>query len=168
MLKALLADRFNVRVHMQTKQVLGYELVVASGGPKMKEVTASDPDTFVGSNGKPMLKNSMRIVPSDGGGNEIVVQNFPLDQLAALLAGQGGVDHKVVNKTGLTGIYSYTLTYALQQGAGPTVGPAETTASDPAPTVINAVEDQLGLKLQRGTESVEIVVVDHVDKPTVN
>jgi uncharacterized protein (TIGR03435 family) len=168
MLRALLTDRFHVRVHMQTRQVLGYELVVASGGPKMKKVTASDPEVFVGSNGKPMLKNSMRIVPSAGGGNATVIENFPLDQLAALLAGQGGVDHKVVNKTGLTGIYRYTLTFALQQAAGPAAGPAETTASDPAPTVMNAVEDQLGLKLQRAPETVEIVVVDHVEMPTAN
>lgn len=167
MLRSLLTDRFKVQVHAQSRQVLGYDLVVASGGPKMKEVTASDPDVFVGSGGKPMLKNSMRIIPSTGG-NEVEVQNFPLDQLAAALASPGSLDHKVVNKTGLTGMYRYTLTYALQQGIGPAAGPEGSAASEPAPTVFNAVEDQLGLKLQRGMETVEIVAVDHIERPTAN
>jgi bla regulator protein blaR1 len=169
MLQALLADRFKLQVHHETRQVPGYELTVAKGGPKMKEVTASDPIVFIGSGGRPLLRNnSMRIVPSNGA-QEVVVENFSMDQLAEVLMGPGSVGHKVANKTGLTGLYSYTLTYALSQGVGAApAGGSAGTAPDPAPTVFNALEDQLGLKLQRGIEAVDVVVVDHIERPSEN
>jgi uncharacterized protein (TIGR03435 family) len=50
------------------------------------------------------------------------------------------------------------------------VGPATATAeaSDPAPNIFQALEDQLGLKLQRGTETIDVVVVDHIERPAAN
>jgi uncharacterized protein (TIGR03435 family) len=164
MLQALLADRFKLQVHHETKQVLGYELVVAKSGPKFQD--KPDPDAPLGPNGRP-LPNSMRIVPSNGG-SEVIVQNFTMEQLAMLLSGHAGVDHRVVDKTGLTGKYNYKLSFAASQGAGPAGGPTDTTAPDPAPSIFNALEDQLGLKLQRGVETVDVVVVDHVERPTAN
>jgi uncharacterized protein (TIGR03435 family) len=163
MLRALLADRCKLKVHRETRQVLGYALVVAKGGPKFRDTP--DPNTPLGPNGKP-LRNSMRIVPSNGG-QEVIVQNFTMEQLAMFLTGNAGVNHRVVDKTGLTGRYNYTLTFALPQGAGP-AGQADATAPDPAPTLFNALEDQLGLHLQRGTETVDTVVVEHVERPAAN
>lgn len=164
MLQALLVDRFKLQVHHETRQVLGYELVVAKGGPKFQD--KPNPDSPLGANGRP-LPNSMRVVPSNGG-MEVIVQNFTMQQLAGLLSGHTGVDHRVVDKTGLTGKYNYTLTFALPQGAGPAGGPTDTAAPDPAPTIFNALEDQLGLRLQRGVGTVDTVVVDHVERPASN
>jgi uncharacterized protein (TIGR03435 family) len=164
MLRALLADRFKLQVHRETRQVLGYELIVDKGGPKFQ--VKPDPDAPLGPNGRP-LPNSMRIVPSNGG-QEVVVQNFTMPQLAGLLSGHAGVDHRVMDKTGLTGKYNYTLTFAASGEVGPAGGPTDAVAPDPAPTVFNALEDQLGLKLQRGTETVDVVVVDHVERPAAN
>jgi uncharacterized protein (TIGR03435 family) len=164
MLQALLADRFKLQAHRETRQVLGYELVVAKGGPKFTDKT--DADTPVGPNGRP-LPNSMRIVPSNGG-SEVIVQNYTMEQLAMLLSGNTGVDHRVADKTGVTGKHNYTLTFALPQGVGQAGGPTDAAAPDPAPTLFNALEDQLGLHLQRGTEMVDVVVVDHVERPAAN
>ena len=164
MLQALLTDRFKLKVHRETRQVLGYELVVAKGGPKFEESTGSDTSTPIGPDGR-HLSNVMQIVQSSSG-PEVVVKNFSMEQLANFLTGNAGVGHRVANKTGLTGKYSYTLKFALQQGVGPAGEPADAAAADPAPTLLNALEDQLGLKLQRGTETIDTVVVDHVERPS--
>jgi uncharacterized protein (TIGR03435 family) len=78
------------------------------------------------------------------------------------------VNHHVADKTGLTGKYSFTLNFTPTQGVGPAGGTADAAASDPAPTIFQALEDQLGLKLQRGTVPIDTVVVDHVEKPAAN
>jgi uncharacterized protein (TIGR03435 family) len=166
MLQALLADRFKLQVHHETRQVLAYELVVDKGGPKFKDGDGSDTNTPIGPDGK-RLGNSMQVVNTSSG-PEAVVRNFTMEQLAMLLSGQGGVNHRVVDKTGLTGPHNYTLTFALSQGAGSASVAAPAEASDPAPTVFNALQDQIGLKLQRGTETVDTVVVDHVERPAAN
>jgi uncharacterized protein (TIGR03435 family) len=81
-------------------------------------------------------------------------------QLADSLAHMA-VAHRVVDKTGLTGKYSFTLTYSPEQ-ADPS-GP-----DDAAPSIFAALQEQLGLKLQPGTEPADVVVVDHVERPTQN
>ena len=64
---------------------------------------------------------------------------------------RGGV--RVVDKTGLTGTYDYRLRFSRLPNAG-----------DPEPDIFAALEDQLGLKLEQGTEQEEVLVVDHVDR----
>jgi uncharacterized protein (TIGR03435 family) len=65
----------------------------------------------------------------------------------------------VVDKTGLTGNYDYTLSWT------PENGPTTDTAG---PSLFTAVQEQLGLKLETEKEPVEVVVIDHIDKPSAN
>jgi uncharacterized protein (TIGR03435 family) len=65
---------------------------------------------------------------------------------------------KVVNKTGLEGGYDFTLDYA----------PDGADASDPRPSIYTALEEQLGLKLEPAREPVDVIVVDHIERPTAN
>ena len=95
---------------------------------------------------------------------EMTARGVPMSDLADALSDQ--IDRTVVDKTGLTGKYSFNLDFSPSSGVGPAGGSAD--ASDPGPTIFNALEDQAGLRLQRGTETIDVVVVDHVERPAAN
>jgi uncharacterized protein (TIGR03435 family) len=154
MMQALLADRFKLKVHREARQVPDYELVVAKGGPKFKEGDANSPDAPKSPDGKPIRSFMMFR------GGQMTAQAQSMEQLANTLP-HWGVPHRVVDKTGLTGRYSFTLSYSPEQ-ADPSA------ADDPAPSIFTALQEQLGLKLQPGTEPADVVVVDHVERPTQN
>jgi uncharacterized protein (TIGR03435 family) len=162
MLQALLADRLQLKAHRQTRQVLGYELVVAKGGPKMKDGETL-PDGPKLSNGRPV---SLRMGIAKSGAEEVTAQLYSMQQLADLLTRTPAVGHRVADKTGLTGKYSFTLTFTASPGVGSAAEPTDAAApDDSAPSIFTALEDQLGLRLQRGTATVDTVVVDHVERP---
>jgi uncharacterized protein (TIGR03435 family) len=167
MMQALLEERFKLKVHHETRQLLGYELVVAKGGPKLQDTTGPDPNAPRGPDGKPITGSYMSMHPGKNGGMEIESHGYGMEQLAGTLTQSNlGVDHRVVDKTGLTGKYDFTLEFDPRSGVGP--ADAATGASDPLPTIFNALEDQIGLKLQRAMQTIDVVVVDHAEKPAAN
>jgi uncharacterized protein (TIGR03435 family) len=163
MLQALLADRFNLKVHMVNRQVPVYELVVAKGGLKMKESDAS-PDGLRLADGRP-VPFFMNFMPN--GEVKVTTQGNTMSQFANWIVGTGALDHPVVDKTGLTGKYSVTLTFASESGVG-RAGSTDASASDPGPLIFQALEAQLGLRLQQATGSFAVVAVDHVERPSAN
>jgi len=154
MLQALLADRLKLKVHFETREVPIFELVVAKGGLKMHEAQAGD--TYANGlkrgDGKPMGRQAMTM----GHGN-MTGQGILMDTLAANLGDMTG--HFVENKTGLTGAYDFTL---------------HSSASDPPPpdstepSIYTALEEQLGLKLEPSKGQVQVLVIDHVERPSEN
>ncbi len=145
MLQSLLADRFKLKVHRETRMMPVYDLVVQKGGPKLKE---SAPDE-----GSSLNLGAGRVV-------QLIVVKGGMDQLATQLSGTQGVDRPVRNKTGLTGTYDYTLRWWPEYG-----GPSTNADSI---SVFTALQEQLGLKLESQKGPVEVLVVDHVEKPTGN
>jgi uncharacterized protein (TIGR03435 family) len=187
MFQNLLAERFHVRLHHETKSRQGYELVVASGGPKLKEWTP-DPNA-VAADGKPAVDGRgflklganapMGFVMPSGGSYGPIRFTFR-QKMAEFCRGLGaeinmskgvsikGVQPRVVDKTGLTATYEFTLEFA-GSFTGTESAPA---AADPAgaPDIFTAVEKQLGLKLVKVPDiSVDTLIVDSADKvPTGN
>jgi uncharacterized protein (TIGR03435 family) len=163
MMQALLAERFKLKVHLEARQVPDYELVVAKGGPKFKEGDTNSPDAPKGPDGKPMRTGMMFR------GNQMTAQAQSMEQLANSLASRG-VPHRVVDKTGLTGKYNFTLNLSPEQGVGPAPGGStDASAPDDAGSwIFTALQEQLGLKLRPGTEAADVVVVDHVERPAQN
>lgn len=187
MFQNLLAERFHLRLHHETKTRQGYELVVASGGPKLTEWT---PDTTVPTaTGKPgvdergFLKLSGNsgmgfVMPS--GGRYGAVRFTYRQTMAEFCRGLGSeinmstgvpvkaVQPRVADKTGLTATYEFTLEFA-GSFAGMQSAPA---ATDPAgaPDIFTAVEKQLGLKLVKVPDlAVDTLIVDSAGKvPTGN
>jgi uncharacterized protein (TIGR03435 family) len=146
MLQKLLADRFNLKIHHEMKEMPVYALVVGKNGPKFKE---SAPDaTFSGYGGV-------------NGRNQYMKQSkATMDDMVDAI--RTFADRPVVDKTGLTGTYDYrieaTLDFRLHNGT-----------DDPNDiTILSAVQDQLGLKLEPQKAPVEILVVDHMEKPSAN
>jgi len=139
MLQALLADRFALKAHHETKDLPIYELTIAKGGAKMNKTAA---DGF-GGNAK-------------YASGKVTAHEISVESLAANLSFTLG--RKIVNKTGLDGGYDFTLDYA----------PDGADASDPRPSIFTALEEQLGLKLLPAKGPVDVIVVDHIERPTAN
>jgi len=142
MMQTVFAERFGMRTHMETHEMPAYELVIAKSGSKLKEPS----DTTTG------------ISQFGGSTGEVKWANSPLTDLKFLLAKETG--RPVVDKTGLTGKYDFTLQYT----------PADRAATDESgrPSIFTALEEQLGLKLVSTKQPVEVLVVDAMEKPTEN
>lgn len=177
MLLPLLVERFNLKYHHETRDLPMYTLVVAKGGPKLtasKEGSASDASgTGAGApKGPANMRGRMMMMPG-----RIEGQSATVDVLARMLSPQLG--HTVVDKTGLTGNYDYTLQWtpddaAMPMAGGPAGGPGgapgrEANAAEAGgPSLFTAIEEQLGLKLDSTKGPVDVIVIDHLDLPSAN
>jgi uncharacterized protein (TIGR03435 family) len=148
MLQALLRDRFMLKVHRETRDLPVYALVVAGSGPRLKEAKADEP----GSNAQPMMR-----MKRDGETLEIVATGMHVQSLPPFLLREVG--RTVVDKTGLTGKYDFTLQYTPQQSA---------TSDSTAPSIFTAIQEQLGLKLEPQKAPMEVIVIDHIEQPSEN
>jgi len=187
MLLNLLKDRFQLATHVETRDQPIFDLVVARAdgrlGPDLKptpaecqatlaeraaEAKAGRPPSlpvFPGPN-EPLPCGLGRVAPGIAAfSGRTIAQIIPT--LADL------VGRPVIDKTGLTGLYDFSLKYAPELGrnAGP-FGPlpgAPPPASDPdAPSLPAALQEQPGLKLESGRGPVEVVVIDRFEKPTLD
>jgi uncharacterized protein (TIGR03435 family) len=159
MLQALLADRFQLKLRKETKEMPAYALVTGKGPHKLK---ASE------SNGDPEQRQMMRI-----GRGQANLQGATMAGLTQFLAQQLG--RPVVDKTGIAGKFDVEMHWTPEpgQGGGPFGGgapPPEAIASSDSsgPTLLTAIQEQLGLKLESQKGPVEILIIDSVSKPTEN
>ena len=151
MLQALLADRFKLAVHRETKDLPGYALVIAQNGPKLREAKSAEakPGTTPG----PGERSSMGIELG-----QFSFQRMPIAALAEYLSDRLGC--VVLDRTGLKGNYSFTLQWK------PADNPHMFDASDPS--LFALIQEQLGLKLEPAKNPVEVLVIDHIEKPSLN
>jgi uncharacterized protein (TIGR03435 family) len=160
MMQAMLADRFKLTVHRETKELPIYSLVIAKGGFKLKDVDPNStyPDGIKGPDGT-SRPGMMRF-----GGGKLTGQGIAMSGLANFLSSQ--VHRLVVDETGLTGKYDVALQWTPDDMSG---GHEEAAAApDSGPTIYTALQEQLGLRLDSTKGPVETVVVDHVEMPTEN
>jgi uncharacterized protein (TIGR03435 family) len=170
MVQALLADRFQLKVSREVKEIPVYALVIAKGGPKLTESVAPPSSSTPPSPGTKPGGSGFR---SNRPG-EIDAINATLDAFADMLLSkmpetEGRV---VVNKTGLTGNYDFKLKWTPERAA-PGGGEPGSAGSPPAgedtgPGLFTALEEELGLKLESQKGSVEGLVVDHIERPSPN
>jgi uncharacterized protein (TIGR03435 family) len=153
MAQSLLEERFKLMVHRETKEGPIYELVVAKGGPKLKE--------FVETGAPGPRGVGMR-------GPHLTGADASMDVFANVLAAMLG--RSVVDKTGLKGKYEFTLDWTPdpgQGGFGP-AGPPPPSDGPSGPSIYTALQEQLGLKLESAKGPVEMIVIDHAEKPDAN
>ncbi len=180
MLRGLLADRFHLALHHETKEVQGYALVAGRNGPKLRR--SSDADSLAAAqpqqppvrlesdqNGYPKLNGPGMAYPPLKGSNAQAIHLIARAQtLAALASGLGGIfGHPIVDKTGLPAQYDFTLDFALETTSlaqEPHEGGYEAPPGLPV-----ALQEQLGLRLEPTTITVDQWIVDNADKvPTAN
>ena len=175
MMGNLLRDRFHLRFHVDSKVVPAYALRVGKNEPKFKEAVphhdAKIPSERIDAQGFPIplpgFKGIMSL-PHDGQ-TFIVGRDVPIADLARLLEHPWGMtrpdDRPVIDETGLTAHYDFKLHHEYLRRPGADAG----IASDPAPSVMDAVEQQLGLKLESTTTSIPQLIIDSIDRePTDN
>jgi uncharacterized protein (TIGR03435 family) len=182
MLQNLLAERFKLTLHRETKEIPGYALQVGKNGPKLKESA----DTTDGASARPehfdVDKNGFRVFPPGVAG----VTSYVVDGATRLTASKLTVARwadmlgnilasPVVDQTGLAGKYDFHLEFVRPVAAGGRGGAMpQTPVTDPAddhgvPSLIAAVQSQLGLKLEARKVPWDTLVIDHVEKvPTEN
>lgn len=159
MLQGMLADRFKLIVHHETKELPMYALVVAKGGSKLKEADPNDtypngvkgPDG-VGHSGMMMMR-----------GGSLTGQGITMESLASSLTRQ--VSRIVEDKTGLRGKYDFTLQWAPDEMAD---SAKDATGENAMPSLFTALQEQLGLKLDSIKGPVDTIAVDHVEMPSEN
>jgi uncharacterized protein (TIGR03435 family) len=158
MLQALLADRFHLKVNHVVKELPVYELVIAKGGFKLKE---ADPNNaYAGGIKGPDGVSGVLLT----GAGRLTAQAIQMSMLVTNLSYQ--VDRTVVDKTGLTGKYDFTLKWTPDQGLSTLPPGAESDSS--GPSIFTAIQEQLGLKLESTKGLVQTLVIDHVERPSEN
>jgi uncharacterized protein (TIGR03435 family) len=175
----LLAERFGLKIHHEPKEFQVSELVVGKDGPKLKD-TVQDLSLPLPP-GPPQRKNGELLSPGfvvtifpdpNGAHARSVARAQGLTQIAAMLGNQLG--RPVVDKTGLMGKYDFSLEYAidlkgvpLPPGIDP-VAPGD-NASEPMPTLAEAVQKELGLRLVPAKAQLDVIVIDKLERvPTEN
>ena len=181
MLRSLLADRFALKTHVETKEIAGYALNVARGGPKVKEAQPDNepvgPTSFrTGADGFPVPPAHMRGLANMIGENDRA-RLFGRATMAELANRLGYLlDSAVEDHTALNGTYGISVTYAgraggphgaiaLLQPPPPSANAAALSPPpEPLPDIFNALQTELGFKLEKQKVSVKILVVDHLEK----
>jgi uncharacterized protein (TIGR03435 family) len=136
--RALLAERFGLTVHHETKEQTVYFLTLAKGGPRMKISADAGPQRGI----------------YRGGSGQAQGFAATTEMLARELAGMTG--RAVIDRTSLTGKYDWTLEWAPD--------PDDATR----PSLFTAIQEQLGVKLETAKGPVDMVVIDHVNRPSEN
>jgi uncharacterized protein (TIGR03435 family) len=145
-LAALLAERFGLKVHREMREQPIYEFVVTKGGVKMEAVTGNFGGLHIAR-------------------NQFVGEGATVDMLSTALANQVG--RPVVDRTGLVGSFNFKLNWtpdtATPNGPDPLSTPDQT-----GPSIFTAVREQLGLELKATRGPAEVLIVDHVERPSGN
>jgi bla regulator protein BlaR1 len=147
MLQALLADRFKLSLHSETKEIPVFALVIAKNGLKLQEAKPGDtyPNGIKGPAERPIGTGTL-VEPERG---TLVGQGVPVSDLVENLSQELG-GRIIVDKTGLKGKYDFTLR----------VAPEESQAA-----IFTALQEQLGLKLETQKLPIDVLVIDHAEKP---
>src|SRR5262249_45897965 len=151
MLQALMAERFKLKAHRETRELRAYALTVARNGPKFAPAKVDERETLL----------QRRKEDPAGSSQELVVQKNSIARFTEYLSRQ--FDQPVIDKTGLQGNFSFILHWV------PDVNPPVSRLDVFGPAGIQAMDDQLGLKMETTRSPIEVLVIDHVERiPTEN
>jgi uncharacterized protein (TIGR03435 family) len=146
-MRKLLSDRLRLTLHREKRDLSVFRIVTLKAGPKL--VDSLNPDGPAGW----------------GGGGRVgmmTVKSATIADFAGFLQRYFDIDLPVIDRTGLSGRYDFTLRWTPDDRRN-TGG-----VTDEFPDFFTAIEQQLGLKLETVTESVDVLVIDHVERPTEN
>lgn len=170
MVQSLLEDRFQIKTHRETREVSMYEVTAAKSGVKMKLSEDQTPPAPPDGPPRPGTapRGAMRMARGDFLGSAVSMENVVL--MIGQLTGR-----RTIDKTGVTGLYDFHLQWAPDTFSAPLpFEPRGITApppppADPAgPSLITAIEEQLGLTLRSTKGPVEVLIIDRLQRPSFN
>jgi uncharacterized protein (TIGR03435 family) len=157
MLRDLLRERFNLTFHREQKRMRVYSLEIDKGGPKLKESTASPHAT---PEGPPplvfVLSPTLVRLPA---------RYATMAEFASVLQ-RSALERPVVNQTGLVGKYDFDLEFAPDERLWG--GILKRPENSDKPDLFKAMQEQLGLRLEATTGSVDIIAIDSIERPSAN
>jgi bla regulator protein blaR1 len=163
MLIALLADRFGLICHQETRELHTYVLLIAKNGPKMRQSTTEqdEPD--------PNGKHTLPLLRMEG--TKIEASGAPIESLVRTLSGI--LESTVIDQTGLAGRYDYTLQWSSDDAVyAPIPNRTESSGVSPPghdrPSLSTAIQEELGLRLVKQKAPIDVIVIDHVMRPSPN
>jgi uncharacterized protein (TIGR03435 family) len=158
MMQAMLADRFRLAIHRESKEIPGYALVTGKNGPRLHAAESAESGMMLGRS-------------ATTGQRTLHGTSAKMQDLASILADLLG--RPVTDATGLTGIYDFSMEWtpdpvsegSLRKGGDrPEVSPDGQTG----PSIFTALQEALGLKLETRKVAVETIVIDQAEKPSAN
>ena len=150
MMQSLLADRFQFKAHFETREMPVYQLVPAKGGSKLKE-------------NADLTKGKLAVGTSLIRGTAAPIHSL-IDGLESV-PDIGG--RKVIDNTGLTGAYDFSLNWMALQTAAASAGESAPSGGEGV-SLFTAIEEQLGLKLVPAKAPGQLLVIDHIERPSEN
>ena len=141
LMQGLLSERFHLRVHRETRDLAVYALVAAKSGPKLKP-KAEGEGSAMNTKGGP-------------GRSQLTGTGVSMKLLAGYVGNRLG--RIVLDKTGLSDSYDFTLDWAPEQAPDSSV-----------PSLVTALQEQLGLRIESARSPVEVLVIDSIDRPSEN
>jgi bla regulator protein blaR1 len=173
MMRTLLAERFRLAVHRETRESPAFALVLArrdgKPGPRLQRSTTDCAAMAAtrGRNGGPPTPGASER-PQCGiraAGGQMLAGGQPLSQLTTILSQI--VQRVVIDRSGLTGNFDFDLRWSPDRTPQNPPGTTSVPTSDPnAPSIFTALQEQLGLKLESVKNAVEVLVIDHVERPS--
>jgi uncharacterized protein (TIGR03435 family) len=182
MMQTLLADRFKLALHMETRQLPVYALVLdkpGKTGPQLQPDPDSGVCTVVPDASKPAVHGSafprycgLMFLTENDGLRHMKIASWTMEQIAGALsttgASMGGLDPRpMLDQTGLSGKFDISLDF-LRESKSPQPTAAGSEPEAPGATFTEALKNQAGLKLLKQTGPVNVLVVDHVEMPSEN
>jgi uncharacterized protein (TIGR03435 family) len=161
MLQSLLADRFKLKVHLETRELPAYALTVAKGGPKLRQFKEGSCVTRDPNVPTEILSTSQK--PLDFCGNNLLARGrwdaSKVDMVRVAGALSVLVRRRVIDKTGLSGLFDIHIA----------IPPDPLATNDPGtPSIFTVLQEELGLKLDPDKAPGQVLVIDHVERPSQN
>jgi uncharacterized protein (TIGR03435 family) len=175
MLRKLLEDRFQLKTHVETKELPLFALVLARAdgtlGPRLRRRTIDCISAAAARERKDKLlfdptPPERRICGGRAGPGTLIASGATMTNIVQGLAAQvPGVDRVVVDRTGLIGTFDVDLTWNFE-GTVEHLGVQLPPPDRDAPNLFTALQEQLGLKLESRKGPIDVLVIDHVEKPS--
>jgi bla regulator protein blaR1 len=150
MMRKLLADRFGLAFHHDTRELPVYELRIGKNGPKLAKSSAGDGHTEL----------YFSRTSKSSAGMTVHARNATMAGLAKLL--QSNLQRPVVDRTGLAGSFDFTMDFTDTVKAGDAASPS---GEADAPSIFTAIQEQIGLKLEPAKGPADVIVIDHIERP---
>jgi len=161
MMQTLLEDRFHLRIHHETRQGAVYELTVGKGPLKLQPMQSGKCIPVVMGRSTSPLASNQRICRNIVGPGSVNFEGGTLSMFASLL--RLILDRPVIDKTGIATYFQIQLRFAPDDSAAPSTDPGTD-----APGIFQAIQEQLGLKLVPAKGPVDVLVIDHIERPSGN
>ena len=157
LVQQLLADRFKLIVHRETKELPVYALIVAKGGPRLTLSKEADGGASISTN-------------TSSGNGRMTAKGLTMARLAQSLTQTfaSELGRIVIDKTGIQGRYDLALQWTPDNRSAAPTNASNESSTAAGPSIFTALQEQIGLKLESTKGPVETLVIDHVERPTEN